>query len=308
MAKFHINGNGEAGKCSAVNAKCPFGGAEDHFTSVEAAREQAEAILEAQNGWGSAKRQEDPYKLTPQAVDLINEIAALESNPARRHYGFPEDEMTRSNIEGAIVQKKAELEKLMPHAGFAKLRYSVDDEDRRHAIDVMAVQLGNQPENSWDKVMGPNVRRTKNSIEKYQNYMRNKVRLDPQHKAKVDNLTKMHRDREIFGRAYRQKIELPKQYEDAFEKAWADPKTGEKKLRQDAHDLKVLRHNFESGFTNASRIVGTGLRNPKKEAAEYLDRRDKEVWGAITTRGRSHFPTVERVQAQAKKEGWPLAE
>lgn len=307
MAKFHINGNGEAGQCKAEKGGCPFGGPEDHFTSIEAAREQAEALLEAENGWGSAKRQEDPYKLTPQAVDLINEISTLENNPARYQYGFPEDEMIRSNIESSIRQKKMELEKLMPHAGFAKLRYSVDEADRRHAINVMAVEIGNKPENSWDKVMGPNVRRTKNAVEKYQNLMKSHARLDPQYKSKLDRLTKLHRDREIFARAFHQKVELPKQYEDAFEKAWADPKTGEKKLRERAHDLKVLRHNFESGFTSASKVVGTGLRNPKKEAAEYLDRSDKLVWDAITTRGRSYFPIVERVQAQAEKEGWPLA-
>jgi hypothetical protein len=45
MAKFHINGKGEAGKCSATKGGCPFGGESEHFTSPEAAREAYEASM-----------------------------------------------------------------------------------------------------------------------------------------------------------------------------------------------------------------------------------------------------------------------
>lgn len=39
MAKYHVNDKGEAGVCSARAGNCPFGGAEDHYESAEAARE-----------------------------------------------------------------------------------------------------------------------------------------------------------------------------------------------------------------------------------------------------------------------------
>lgn len=43
MAKYHINTKtGEPGKCSATQGNCPFGGADEHFTSAEAAREAYE--------------------------------------------------------------------------------------------------------------------------------------------------------------------------------------------------------------------------------------------------------------------------
>lgn len=35
---IHINNAGEPGLCSAVNGRCPFGGMDVHFTTVEAAR------------------------------------------------------------------------------------------------------------------------------------------------------------------------------------------------------------------------------------------------------------------------------
>ena len=45
MAKFHINGNGEAGQCRAQAGGCPFGGEAEHFTTAEAARESFEARM-----------------------------------------------------------------------------------------------------------------------------------------------------------------------------------------------------------------------------------------------------------------------
>lgn len=45
MAKFHINGNGEAGACRAEKGGCPFGSESEHFTTPEAAREAYEARM-----------------------------------------------------------------------------------------------------------------------------------------------------------------------------------------------------------------------------------------------------------------------
>lgn len=42
--KFHINPTtGDAGKCSATQGKCPFGGESEHYTSAEAARSAYES-------------------------------------------------------------------------------------------------------------------------------------------------------------------------------------------------------------------------------------------------------------------------
>lgn len=59
MAKFHINGKGEAGKCSAQNGKCPFGGEAEHFTSLEAARKHFE-----QEQSGSFTKSKDDFDFT----------------------------------------------------------------------------------------------------------------------------------------------------------------------------------------------------------------------------------------------------
>lgn len=50
MAKFHINPmTGNAGRCSAVNGRCPFGEADNHFDSIEEARGAYEAV---KSGYG----------------------------------------------------------------------------------------------------------------------------------------------------------------------------------------------------------------------------------------------------------------
>lgn len=45
MAKFHINGNGEAGQCKAEKGGCPFGGENEHFESAADARTAFESSM-----------------------------------------------------------------------------------------------------------------------------------------------------------------------------------------------------------------------------------------------------------------------
>jgi hypothetical protein len=48
MAQFHVNSKGEAGKCAATQGKCPFGGEDEHYTSLEAARDSFEGSMSEQ--------------------------------------------------------------------------------------------------------------------------------------------------------------------------------------------------------------------------------------------------------------------
>jgi len=43
---YHVNNSGEAGACKAAKGKCPFGSADEHFTSAEAARVAYESSQE----------------------------------------------------------------------------------------------------------------------------------------------------------------------------------------------------------------------------------------------------------------------
>lgn len=52
---YHVNEEGNPGKCSAKSGNCPFGGEDSHFTSPEAARhsyeEKQSKKEQAVNSW-----------------------------------------------------------------------------------------------------------------------------------------------------------------------------------------------------------------------------------------------------------------
>jgi hypothetical protein len=306
MAKFHINPKtGDPGACSATNGKCPFGGAEDHFTSVEAARAASEQQLSEANGWSKVKR--EPTPLSDDVKKLIKEIENLENSPSRHNYGFPEDEMTRSHIEGSIRTKKAELSELIENSDFVHLRNSLSNEDVVRAVSDVAVRTANTDKSiSWDNVM-KGARRTANAMQKYTAYTRNVVRSRPELQQDIDNLAKKHRDQEVFARSFEQGYPIPKQYAEAFEAAWADPKTGERHLKSELRSLKATEAEYNSGSLSATKVVGGGLRNPKAEAERYFKTREAELTRAIATRGRSYPVTVSNVYYRARQEGWPFA-
>jgi len=98
MAKFHINGNGEVGKCKVgsnpfakSNRGCPFGGEEQHYDSAEEARIAYEKKMEDKIVLGSLQKDgtrrhpladipdlgtrenSEAVRLTMEAVDAVSE-------------------------------------------------------------------------------------------------------------------------------------------------------------------------------------------------------------------------------------------
>lgn len=71
--RYHINKKGEAGKCEAEKGKCPFGGDENHFTSLAAARTAFEASQTTTSL--SLKEMNAIAKTTDSAEEIENLIA-----------------------------------------------------------------------------------------------------------------------------------------------------------------------------------------------------------------------------------------
>lgn len=67
--KFHVNGKGEPGKCSAQEGNCPFGGSDDHYPSEEAAREGYEKNYQAFQTLRRAELEEK--STTPEPVKTL---------------------------------------------------------------------------------------------------------------------------------------------------------------------------------------------------------------------------------------------
>lgn len=80
MAKYHLNKNGDSGLCSAANGNCPFGSADEHYTSPEAARK---AFEDSQSAFESPLRKaESSYSKAVEAYDkaevALNAVAQYE--------------------------------------------------------------------------------------------------------------------------------------------------------------------------------------------------------------------------------------
>ncbi len=67
MAKYHINGKGEAGRCSAQKGKCPFGGDLEHYSTPGDARRAYEKFMSTSSheAW---KAPQAISELLPQAL------------------------------------------------------------------------------------------------------------------------------------------------------------------------------------------------------------------------------------------------
>jgi hypothetical protein len=104
MSKFHVNGKGEAGECRAEQGRCPFGGADEHYTSPEAAREAYEKTMGAKKGlfgFGSFRKRKARGKTS--AADPVLKLSA--AGDFRRYQAI----LALRDSEGWDVSSSGEL-------------------------------------------------------------------------------------------------------------------------------------------------------------------------------------------------------
>lgn len=119
MAKFHINGKGEPGKCSAAQGNCPFGSDEEHFTSAEAARDAYELQMSDEAN-GVIKKDKLPklnelYKNSPRAnIGISKTYGLLNGIQEDIDAGLISDSRARGRI--AAVVKTLERDEEIFHS------------------------------------------------------------------------------------------------------------------------------------------------------------------------------------------------
>lgn len=77
MSKFHVNSNGEPGKCTATKGNCPFGDINEHFDSIDEARNfyeesQKDSLVT------HAKKKIDPREHDTEIYELYDELNKIE--------------------------------------------------------------------------------------------------------------------------------------------------------------------------------------------------------------------------------------
>lgn len=136
MAKFHINGKGDASQCRATKGQCPFGGDDNHYET----REEAQTAFEMEqsfdtlakmtsSGYQSVMKQELAALMVAREGALELQYSSFQKVPARDRFGgytwklsvTPEDyENRKENAEELTRQadvKARELRafKSVPH-------------------------------------------------------------------------------------------------------------------------------------------------------------------------------------------------
>ncbi len=103
--KYHINSQGQVGRCAAQK-NCPFGGDNEHYDSSQDARRAYEKVMEAGGQWLPASKKEfaGARRITPEdAVSISRDLARvaqeLKDQP-KPNFGSPDIERVRNLKEG----------------------------------------------------------------------------------------------------------------------------------------------------------------------------------------------------------------
>lgn len=123
MTKYHINAQGEVKPCKATKGNCPFGGAENHFDSFEAAQEVTDQINSAlHNDFSSedflnfkdheSQRAEDAFKYSMDELKRFKTIIQerLKNAPVEKWKEQAEQEKKEADRVCKVKQKAREIQ------------------------------------------------------------------------------------------------------------------------------------------------------------------------------------------------------
>lgn len=177
---------------------------------------------------------------------------------------------------------------------FEDISHETTDSDIAAGYATVSTEVSNRNypngEHSWKNVMGASAKMTDKNEEAYAEHMRGVIDADPELVAKVHRVAEQHAERNAYGRAYEQDAPIHPAAEEYFESVWNDPTHvyGEKKLHEEKQELARLTVGLEEGRVTPAKIIGSGVKNPKKLARQYLQRQTESVNRALETRGRSN--------------------
>lgn len=135
MSKFHINSKGLAAPCRATKGRCPYGGDESHYSSLEEAQASAEreneqkfGLLRRENPMGSHEIRERFPHLSDEQVGTFEDYTQLELDLYEKTTELQnaEDNSTDEYYDNIQNLRKLALEK---YAKMAEVRKYVDPEE-----------------------------------------------------------------------------------------------------------------------------------------------------------------------------------
>ncbi len=177
---------------------------------------------------------------------------------------------------------------------FERLRDEPTADDLSDTLESITVDISNASfpngENSWDKVMGRGARRTAANVERYQAHLAEVAAIHPGYKARHEEYARANAKARSFERAFEQGIAIHPVAEEYFESVWNDDNAGygEAGTRRRLQENEEYKVALAAGRMKPSDLVGSGLKNPRKSAEEYLERTERALRRELQTRGRSN--------------------
>lgn len=168
--------------------------------------------------------------------------------------------------------------------------------DLLEAKEAVLVIFANKnfSEVGWNKLMPEKSRMTdKNNKEYYRKVEQiaaQRINLE----MAVEQKAKIFAQMDAYGRAFESGVKIPKDIDDHFEKMWAGKANGlsEEGAISSLNSGKRSLEDLLAGKITPGSIVGSGYKNPKKVATEYLTKKIKEYTRAVETKGRSYSVNV----------------
>lgn len=163
--------------------------------------------------------------------------------------------------------------------------------------------LSNQYQYRFRTLMGAKSRMTAKKLAEYDAELEKAIEESEEFQRRVLSYAKQSAARDLFARAYEQGISTP--LDPHFEAIWEGREQGcsketfESRLAENRKRLEQLA----AGTISPTKIVGSGYRNPKKVAREWVENQLRETERALATRGRSDGVNIANAEYRLRESG-----
>ena len=182
---------------------------------------------------------------------------------------------------------------------FDNLKATVTPEDLDYAQNRILVDFRNLTDNSWDKIMGSDVRKTKNNLEQYDKKLQEIAETQQGYQDTLNLYAQANAVTQVYARAFKQNIHIPPEAEKRFKDIWEGKKQGfsgvdlQSQLQRNQESHEALA---QDQISPAAVIGNSYIGNTRKLANEYLDKNLKSIKEAIATQGRSSSVNISNVK------------
>jgi len=217
-----------------------------------------------------------------------------------RHVAVGGTPIANNRVAGAPPAQASPSHVVFSASAFEIVQRTIRPEDLQEARDRVRVDLGNKSEYGWSKLMGSNKNMTQNNIREWHEKLDAVINGDVELQARIFDEAETIAAGKAYGRAYEMKV--PTELDEFLDKAWAGEINGfsREKVTENYNRHLELKDKLSKGEISPAKIIGSGYKNPKRIAMEWLDSQIKEEARALETKGRNLSVNISNAKAYKK--------